>query len=138
VAEAVRGLELDDVVTQHGKVSHAESLRIQANADVLLLLLWNDPGEKGVLSGKVFEYIGAARPILMTGLEASAAGDLIRDNRLGVVSNDPSVIADALLGWVREKVDKGGVEGPDLSETSRFTRDGQSQIFLDALEDIVR
>lgn len=137
VADAVAALGLDGVVTQHGKVSHTDSLRIQSNADVLLLLLWNDPGEKGVLSGKVFEYIGADRPVIMTGLEDSAAGDLIRDNRLGIVSNDSATIAAALRRMAEEKRTTGRVEAPARSDLEGFTRDAQSRVFLDALEEIV-
>lgn len=137
VAAAIESLGLDAAVRQHGKVSHAESLEIQADSDALLLLLWNDPGEKGVLSGKVFEYIGAARPIIMTGLERSAAGDLIRDNGLGVVSNDPPAIADALEAMAEQKKRTGRVDAPALSNAEQFTRDAQSRVFLDALEEIV-
>lgn len=137
VAAAIESLGLDDAVRQNGKVSHTESLEIQADSDALLLLLWNDPGEKGVLSGKVFEYIGAARPIIMTGLEKSAAGDLIRDNGLGVVSNDPHAIAEALLEMAEQKRLTGRVEAPDLVNVELFTRDAQSRVFLEALEELV-
>lgn len=137
VAAAIGSLGLDDTVRQHGKVSHAESLEIQAESDALLLLLWNDPGEKGVLSGKVFEYIGAARPIIMTGLEESAAGDLIRDNGLGIVSNDPRAIADALQAMSEQKTRTGRVEAPAVANAEQFTRDAQSRVFLDALEEHV-
>ncbi|MCE0508293.1 glycosyltransferase [Microbacterium aurugineum] len=135
VAAAIDSLGLEAVARQHGKVSHAESLEIQADSDALLLLLWNDPGEKGVLSGKVFEYIGAARPIIMTGLEASAAGDLIRENGLGTVSNDPSEIANALHAMAEQKTRTGRVEAPALANAEQFTRDAQSRLFLDALEE---
>lgn len=136
VAAAIESLGLDRHVTQHGKVTHAESLQIQANSDALLLLLWNDPGERGVLSGKVFEYIGAARPIFMTGLEDSAAGDLIRENGLGTVSNDPQVIADALYALAEQKRQTGRVDAPASPDLERFTRDAQSRNFLDALEEL--
>lgn len=136
VAGAVESLGLQATVRQHGKVSHAESLEIQSSSDALLLLLWNDPGEKGVLSGKVFEYIGAGRPIIMTGLEQSAAGDLIRSNALGVVSNDPLAIADALYAMADQKAHTGRVDAPSLANAERFTRDAQSRLFLDALEEV--
>lgn len=137
VASAIEALGLEAAVRQHGRVSHAESLEIQAGSDALLLLLWNDPGEKGVLSGKVFEYIGALRPIIMTGLEKSAAGDLIRDNGLGVVSNAPQVIADALHAMAEQKRRTGRVEAPALANAEHFTRDAQSRVFLEALQEIV-
>ncbi|GAA1594841.1 glycosyltransferase [Leucobacter chromiireducens] len=137
VSRITEELGLDAVVTQHGRVNHAESLRLQSASDVLLLLLWNDPGELGVLSGKIFEYIGAGRPILMTGLEDGAAGKLISENELGLVSNDSAAIARYLGTLADEKRETGRVAGPALKDPSEFSRDTQSQRLLDAIETAV-
>ena len=40
---------------------------MQSRADALLLLMWNDPGEAGVYSGKIYEYIAVKRPIIYVG-----------------------------------------------------------------------
>lgn len=133
VAEVIEELELHSFVSQNGQVSHEESLRIQAEADVLLLLLWNNPGEMGVLSGKVFEYIGANRPVLMTGFKEGAAGSLIRDNNLGFVENDPSLITNFLLSKSEEKIRQGYVNSPDFPDRELFSRANQSQVFLDSI-----
>ncbi len=68
-----------DKVEFYPRVSHAESLRIQVSSDVLLQLMWNDPSEVGTYTGKLYEYIGARRPILMLGYEHGVAADLIRE-----------------------------------------------------------
>ena len=34
---------------------------------MLLHLRWDDPRERGILTGKIFEYLAARRPILSTG-----------------------------------------------------------------------
>ena len=67
-------------------------LREQA-ADILLLLRWDNPAEDSVIAGKLFEYIGARRPILSVGRTAGEAAEIIRDNGFGLVSNDPDEIA---------------------------------------------
>lgn len=58
---------LQSIVQVHDSIPYKEALRAQREADVLLLLLWNDPREKGIYTGKLFEYIGAGRPILAIG-----------------------------------------------------------------------
>lgn len=132
--DAARAEGIDALVEYHGQVDHAESLRIQASADLLLLLLWNDPREAGVLSGKLFEYIGAGRPILMIGLETGAAAAVVRDNSLGLVSNDPLEIARYLRELVAQKRGSNRVEATNIEDASRFTRRAQSLAMLEAIE----
>src|SRR5207237_1108170 len=62
------------------------SLELQRDSDVLLLLIPEAGGRgKGVLSGKVFEYLAAERPILAVVPPEGAAAELIRDAGAGVV-----------------------------------------------------
>jgi glycosyltransferase involved in cell wall biosynthesis len=65
---------------------HAEALRLQRDSEALLLLIPEADGRgKGVLSGKVFEYLAAGRPILAVVPPDGAAAELIRETRAGVV-----------------------------------------------------
>ena len=77
-----------------------EVLRIERAADVLLLLRFSTEGEKHVVAGKLYEYVGARRPILCHGQQEGEAADIIRRSGLGLVSNDPAAIAD----WLSEKL----------------------------------
>ncbi|MBO1769488.1 glycosyltransferase [Agrococcus sp. TF02-05] len=125
---------VEESVFVHGQVEHAESLRLQAEADLLLLLLWNDPREAGVLSGKLFEYIGARRPVLMLGLETGAAAHLVRAHQLGLVSNEARLIAAYLRERASEKATTGCVVAPPATASEQFTRLAQSDRFREALE----
>src|SRR5207248_8982675 len=76
------------------------SLELQRDSDVLLLLIPEAGGRgKGVLSGKVFEYLAAERPILAVVPPEGAAAELIRDAKVGVVAppEDVDAIRDALV-----------------------------------------
>lgn len=81
-------------------ISHAEAIKRQRRADALLFFVW--PGEKGkgVLTSKLFEYLGARRPIIAIGDPDSEAGRRIMQTCSGMVSSDPSRIAH----WLRESV----------------------------------
>jgi glycosyltransferase involved in cell wall biosynthesis len=62
------------------------SLELQRDSEVLLLLIPDAGGRgKGVLSGKVFEYLAAERPILALVPPDGAAAALIRDTEAGIV-----------------------------------------------------
>jgi glycosyltransferase involved in cell wall biosynthesis len=75
------------------------SLELQRDSEALLLLIPDAGGRgKGVLSGKVFEYLAAERPILALVPPDGAAATLIRDAGAGVVvaPDDVAAIEGAL------------------------------------------
>jgi len=77
----------------------AASLALQRDSEALLLLIPDAGGRgKGVLSGKVFEYIAVGRPILAAVPPDGAAAELIRETGAGVVAppDDPAAIRAAL------------------------------------------
>ncbi len=98
----VKKYNLFDCVHINGSVSREAALKYQQEASVLLLLTWDNPKEKGVLTGKLFEYIGSSKPILLIGALKDEASKLITDNGLGVASNSPSEIIQFLKNLSKE------------------------------------
>jgi len=121
-------------VVEHGQIERDEALRLEQRADVLLLLMWNDVGEAGVYSGKLFEYLFARRPILMLGWPHGVAADLIRSRGAGFVLNDPAAIADQLRSWLVEATSSGGIRSLPSSVTKGLTRDEQNSKFARVIE----
>ena len=77
---------------------HRQALELQRDSDALLLLIPDASGRgRGVLSGKVFEYLAAGRPILAVVPPDGAAAELIRETGAGVV-----VAPDDIDGMERE------------------------------------
>ncbi len=99
----------------------ATSLALQRDSEALLLLIPDAGGRgKGVLSGKVFEYIAAGRPILAAAPLDGAAADLIRETGAGIVAppDDVDAIRDALLELHR-RFSREGLPDVRLSEKWR-------------------
>lgn len=126
-----REARAEDLLVNHGMVSHPESLTAQVNADVLLLLLWHDdPRDHGVISGKFYEYIGAGRPIIQIGLEHGEAAVRLRSLDLGFASSDPSEIERYLESLLLQKEQTGRTEISALARPKENTREVQSLRFL--------
>jgi len=127
-------LQLGDIVVMHGAVPYAEALRAQASADLNLLILHNHPSEKGIFTGKLFEYLGARRPILALGPPDAAACALIAERRAGLVLNDPAEIATHLRMWVAARADHGPMPPLDDTVSLGLTRLEQTRV----LEGVLR
>src|SRR4051812_11986088 len=90
----LESLDLGDRVELIDYVPRRESLRLQRDSDALLLLIPEAGGRgRGVLSGKVFEYLAAERPILAVVPEDGAAAGLIRETGAGLVAGPDDVCA---------------------------------------------
>ncbi|OZM57481.1 hypothetical protein CIB95_08485 [Lottiidibacillus patelloidae] len=127
---------LQDYIKIFDPVSHSKVLEIQAQADILLLLLWNDETEKGIYTGKLYEYIGARRPILAVGNGENVAGDLIRNTNRGFVSNEAGQIFRQLNNWIRDKK-KSRIEDLPLLISCNLTRKEQTYQLVSLLEKVL-
>jgi hypothetical protein len=72
---------IENLVNIHGYIPNNEILKKQLNAQVLLLLSWNNRNEVMFIPGKIYEYLMTKRPILSIGYkEGSLKGLIIKTN----------------------------------------------------------
>ena len=93
VAEEER---VGEVVESLGWKDRREVLALWRASSVLLLLKWDDPYDAGVPTGKLYEYIGAGRPILCMGGPQGAVARTLATTGIGVHARNPGEAADFL------------------------------------------
>lgn len=67
VLDSIRSCGLSDYLKNEGYVSHSKALGMQREASVLLLIEINSEETRGIIPGKVFEYLASGRPVLAIG-----------------------------------------------------------------------
>jgi glycosyltransferase involved in cell wall biosynthesis len=127
--EFMERLGLADRVELIEYVPRRRSLALQRDSDALLLLIPDAGGRgRGILSGKVFEYLAAERPVLAVVPPDGAAAQLIRETGAGVVAAPADVagIRDALLElhgrWRAGKLDGTPLSPEWREQLSRAAR----------------
>ncbi len=84
VLESARKEGVDSFLVNTGYVPHSEAIRIMQSSQVLLLLIndvaFNAPGR---MTGKIFEYLAARRPILLIGPVDGDAAKVIAETQSG-------------------------------------------------------
>ncbi|WP_299685184.1 glycosyl transferase family 1 [uncultured Dokdonia sp.] len=83
VIDAIKGYGLEKHLTLVGYVSHQEAITLQRQAAVLVLIEINAEITKGIIPGKVFEYLIAKRPILGIGPKNADVGEIITSSKSG-------------------------------------------------------
>jgi glycosyltransferase involved in cell wall biosynthesis len=133
-------LSLGDRLELIPHVARAEALALQRDSEALLLLIPNAGGRgKGVLSGKVFEYIAVGRPILAAVPPDGAAAELIRETGSGIVAPPDDV--DALRGALVElhgSFANGGLDDVVLDDAwrARLSRRARVEEFAELLRSL--
>jgi glycosyltransferase involved in cell wall biosynthesis len=122
---------LEHVITFLGYKSHQEALELMTSADVLLLIMSSkevSDAKTGPLAipGKIFEYLGAKRPILAIAPSGTAA-DIIKSTKTGVVvpPQNTSVIAQTIFKMFQDW--KDGTLKIAESDISKYERKGLTQ-----------
>jgi glycosyltransferase involved in cell wall biosynthesis len=140
VQAAAAAAGVPEVVSATGPVSHRTALQAQLDASVLLLVRGPAQGRQGVLTGKLFEYLAARRPILALVPPDSAVADILRAAEAGpvVAPADHSGITAALRRLVEEFRASGDVRWRGREEVVQaFARPRLAAQLADLLNEIV-
>ena len=100
---------LETCVEDHGQVSRETSIALQKGADILLMDSHHMASQKGILTGKLFEYMMMDKPIVccMAGdLPNSGVKQVLSETGMGFCCEAANAEADeaALLNWLIRKV----------------------------------
>lgn len=84
LADAISQFNLNDIVNFNNYVPHLEAKKEMQTADLLLLVIPNTKDNELILTGKIFDYIAAQRPIIYIGPIPGDAADIIKEYDLGI------------------------------------------------------
>jgi len=113
------------------QIPREEALAVQRLSKGLLFLGYESEETKGVLTGKLFEYMISGRPIVAVGItEANLAGQLIQKSNTGYVcGNDIKKIKEAI-----SKIISGEGLEPNKEFIEKFSRDKLAKRLVGLIE----
>lgn len=135
--DEIRDANLDGIVKIFGFIPRDQALQKQRESQLLLLLLWNNPQERGVYTGKVFEYLAARRPIIaLGGPEESVVKDLINETQSGHYSSSledlEAVLSKYYWGYMRT----GAIPPITKGAASNYSHREMAKKFAGVLDEI--
>jgi len=131
---------VESVLHHGGFLPYDESVKRQVESSVLLLLGWNDQTEKGIYTGKVFEYLGAKRPILLISRndDEDELVKLIKKTKAGVIAESEEEIFTIIKNWYKTFLENKTLpyEG-DIDIINQYTRDKQTEKLAKVFDSLV-
>lgn len=93
-----KGFEVDAV----GYVSHAKSIEYLFRSDILLLVIPKVDHNKGILTGKFFEYLASRKPVLAIGPTGGDLAQIVKETNCGKLFDYAD--KDGMMGFLGEKL----------------------------------
>jgi glycosyltransferase involved in cell wall biosynthesis len=95
---------LREVTRTHGYLPHQQMLQEFGNAALLLLLLNSADKSRGILLGKIFEYLASGKPIIALGNPKGDVAKVLAETRVGelFVPDDHTGIKMRLLDYYQQ------------------------------------
>ena len=98
---------LEACVEDHGLVSREASITLQRGASILLMASWHMASQRGILTGKLFEYMMMEKPIVccMSGdLPGSGVKKVLEETGAGFCYEQAAANEKELLDWLEALV----------------------------------
>jgi glycosyltransferase involved in cell wall biosynthesis len=83
IKRKIKEVGLEEYTTYFGYVSHRKALELQRTSQVLLLIEIDAEKTKGIIAGKIFEYMVAERPIIGLAPDGADITKIIKETNTG-------------------------------------------------------
>lgn len=135
-----RNLSHPRIMEIHGVVKRKEALIRQCESTALLVLLWDDPYTAKYFGGKIFEYMGAKKPILAWCPAGGQILSLLERTGVGVGVTSREELKTVLKDWLSRYMKSGKIEyRANIEEVSAFYWDRiaaqMAEVFERAISD---
>jgi len=133
--KGIKQYKLSSIIKQYGRVPKQIALEKQRESQLLLLLKWENPQQRGVYTSKVFEYLGARRPILATGGYDDVVTELLDETHAGIHAPTVEDIKSTLKQLYREYKLKGEItyKGKE-AEINKYSHQEMARKFSEVLD----
>jgi glycosyltransferase involved in cell wall biosynthesis len=131
---------LEDIVQTYGLVPFKENIKRQKESSVLFVVCSTQEEHKGQFSTKIFEYLGAGRPILAIAFKGGVIDQLLQESGCGIVANSAAEIKEILVKWMGEFRQSRNISSyydPDPEVIKRFSRREGTKKLAGVLNEVV-
>jgi len=130
VAEQIMSYFSNEYLTITNKIERKKALQIAKNSQVLFYMGWK--GYRGIYSGKIFEYIGLKKNILIAPGDNDVLDNLIKITKSGVIAETDIAVKEALEHWFFEWEEKGTINYNGVN-IETYSREFQNELIINKL-----
>ena len=139
VIESIKRHNIEKFVEIISYIPHNQVVEEQQKSDVLLLFVNNTPNAKGILTGKIFEYMASGRPILCIGPEDGDSARVLNETQTGITVdfNDKEKMKSIILDLM-SKYQENQLITKNNAAVEKYSRRNLAKEYVRLLNDITR
>lgn len=138
VIESIKRNNIEKYVEIIPYIPHNQVIEEQAKSDVLLLFVNNTPNAKGILTGKIFEYMASGRPILCLGPEDGDSARILNETKTGItVDFDDKEKMKSVILDLTTKYQENQLITNDIKAVEKYSRRNLTKEFVTILNEII-
>jgi hypothetical protein len=124
VLNDIRSKDLDANLELSAYVPHHEAIKLQRRSQLLLLCLVQNPDTKSIVTGKLFEYLQADRPVIGIGYADGDAATILKQTNAGVMFDfaDAALLKEKVLDFYQQYKTGKLCAASDKDAISQFSR----------------
>lgn len=138
VIESIKRNNIEKHVEIVPYIPHNQVIEEQTKSDVLLLFVNNTPNAKGILTGKIFEYMASGRPILCIGPEDGDSARILSETQTGITVdfNDKEKMKSVILDYI-SKFQENQLITERKEAVEKYSRRNLTKEFVKILNGII-
>lgn len=136
VEERINNSIQKDYLNLTDKIERDKAINIMSESDILYYPGWK--GYKGIYSGKIFEYLGMHKTILIAPSDKDVLEELITETNSGKVAHTVKEMASFLNEWFQEWVENGQIEYEGNKKViQKYSREYQGKMLISLINNSI-
>ena len=124
----IHKLKLNDAVELHPYKPHSEAVQTMLNSDILLLIIPEISENKGILTGKLFEYIATDNPIILIGPKDGNAAQILSEfNNCSIHDYKEKINLEEVINTIKNVL-------PSSEIKNKYSRVKQAEEFMNLIQ----
>jgi len=137
IVEIANKYGLIEIVEIFEKIDRQKLFEIQRESQILLIINRDHPGEIGTVTGKVFEYLAARRPILAVGGPRGELANIINTTNAGVFAESESEVERFLMNSYNDWKKNGEVSYlGKMDEINKYSHREMAKRYAELLDKV--
>ena len=133
----IKRFNLEKITSVHDLIPREEAIKKQRESQLLLLLVDKNNKEQNVYPFKMFEYLGARRPIICIGGNGGIVKELLENINAGVFASNANILRNILLEYYNEFLKHSNIRCCGNSDIDNYTFSSITKEYSEILNGLV-